>query len=374
MKRIGVVIPLFNHGTFIRGTLESVLAQTRPPDRIVIVDDGSTDDSVERAAAVTDSRIEIHRQSNAGAHAALNRGVALASDCDYVAILNSDDQFLPARLEICETALEQSPEISLVCTALELVDPEDQPLDPRSGRARWFHAAWSSDPAALSLPARLGIANFPATTSNLFARTTWLMEHPFRPYRYAHDYFALATAAILGELRVLPEPLMRYRVHPANTMNTAPANLTREMIAVHLDLMRSLAPHTDRPEVRAALADYFRHAWMNFSSFRADVFQTALARALATMSDAALDSVCATLDGDTIPELNSHPNLAFIAAGQTPPSPGTLSLLAVQIERLKAREAELKILKAKEHAAAAEASRRSRWKALKTLLRMPGSR
>src|ERR1044072_6676332 len=99
---IAVVIPLYNHERYIADTLRSVLAQTRPAEKIVIVDDGSTDGS---AAVVqrefTDARIVLIQQKNAGAHAAINRGIKEATDCEFIAILNSDDLFDPRRLAYC---------------------------------------------------------------------------------------------------------------------------------------------------------------------------------------------------------------------------------------------------------------------------------
>ena len=76
MKQIAVVIPLYNHAAYIGDAIRSVLAQTRTVDKIVIVDDGSTDDSVEIVRAFAEPRIELSTQPNAGAHAAINRGIS----------------------------------------------------------------------------------------------------------------------------------------------------------------------------------------------------------------------------------------------------------------------------------------------------------
>src|SRR6187399_2014939 len=100
-ERVAVVIPCYNHARFVGEAIESVLNQTRPADRIIVMDDGSKDNSLAVTRAFTDRNVEVHAQENRGAHAAINRLVELgATDCEWIAILNSDDRFLPRRLEL----------------------------------------------------------------------------------------------------------------------------------------------------------------------------------------------------------------------------------------------------------------------------------
>src|SRR5204863_7583143 len=120
MKQIVVVIPLYNHAAYIGDAIRSILAQTRAVDKIVIVDDGSTDDSAEIVRAFAEPRIELYTQPNAGAHAALNRGIEKAVGCDYVAILNSDDVFAPERISQSASFLDQTPAMEVVATHLKL--------------------------------------------------------------------------------------------------------------------------------------------------------------------------------------------------------------------------------------------------------------
>ena len=73
--RVSVVIPSYNHATFIVETIESVLATAMDDLELVLVDDGSTDDTLERLEELRgDPRLAIYTQANQGAHAALNRG------------------------------------------------------------------------------------------------------------------------------------------------------------------------------------------------------------------------------------------------------------------------------------------------------------
>src|SRR5260370_35643691 len=125
MKQIAVVMPLYNHAEYISDAIRSVLAQTRAVDKIVIIDDGSTDDSAEIVRAFADPRIELYTQPNAGTHAALNRGIEKAVGCDCVTILNSDDIFARERVSTCSAFLDELPSIDVVARRLGLIDCTD---------------------------------------------------------------------------------------------------------------------------------------------------------------------------------------------------------------------------------------------------------
>lgn len=89
---ISIIIPLFNKEQSIASTLQTVLKQTYQDFEIVIVNDGSTDGSVEEVKKVTDPRIRLIQQSNAGVSAARNRGIEEAKG-EYIAFLDADDEW-----------------------------------------------------------------------------------------------------------------------------------------------------------------------------------------------------------------------------------------------------------------------------------------
>jgi glycosyltransferase involved in cell wall biosynthesis len=99
MARISVIIPCFNRGHLIGRAIESVLTQSIDDFELLVVDDGSSDDTREIIQAFEDSRIEyIRHETNRGASAARNRGVAQAKG-EFIAFLDSDDAWLASKLE-----------------------------------------------------------------------------------------------------------------------------------------------------------------------------------------------------------------------------------------------------------------------------------
>jgi glycosyltransferase involved in cell wall biosynthesis len=300
---VAVVIPLFNHERYIADALRGLLSQTRPPDRIIVVDDGSTDRSLEAARSVADSRVTILTQQNAGAHHALNRAIALAADADFIGILNSDDLYEPGRIESCLRCLDRNPGAAVVATRLRIIDENNALLAPDDPRARWMRSVWQARPA--SLPAWFGIANFTKTTSNLFGRAEYFRAHPFRPYRYVHDYVFALSAALEDRLVILDEELLRYRVHGANTIKSGPPeNLPREVLRMNVDLLRACSSSlAASPDVRARLGEYFRTLSLNYADFRLEPFLHLIAAQFAALTEAEAESLCETLDPGRFPEL-----------------------------------------------------------------------
>jgi glycosyltransferase involved in cell wall biosynthesis len=222
---ISVVIPCFNHEAFIGRAIDSVLASDGVDFELIVIDDGSTDGSRERLERYAgDARIQVHHQPNRGAHAALNRGLELAAG-DVIFILDSDDAFDPRRLEVLTRRLRDNPDASLAASWIEIVDADDAHLGVKQ--------AWHTLPpwppptpgpflSALGDP-RLALleTNWVSTTSNIAFPAALVREHGLRfaPLRYAHDWDFILSACRYGRIELVEEPLLRYRVHGANTID-----------------------------------------------------------------------------------------------------------------------------------------------------------
>lgn len=106
---ISVVIPAYNAGPFINRTLDSVLAQTLPADEIIVVDDGSTDNTAEVVKAYG-SKVTYIYQENAGDAAARNTGITTAKG-DWIAFLDHDDEWLPDKTQHQMELLNRNPHL-----------------------------------------------------------------------------------------------------------------------------------------------------------------------------------------------------------------------------------------------------------------------
>jgi len=118
---ISIVIPLYNKEGQIANTLRTVLAQTYKDFEIVIVNDGSTDRSVDEVAKFTDPRIRLINQQNAGVSAARNHGIKEAKG-EYIALLDADDEWKPDYLETQMSMTKQFPEAKVFATNYEFRD------------------------------------------------------------------------------------------------------------------------------------------------------------------------------------------------------------------------------------------------------------
>jgi glycosyltransferase involved in cell wall biosynthesis len=132
---VSVIIPVFNRERYLREALESARAQTRPAEEIIVVDDGSTDDSAEVARSFG-GNVRCLTQANQGCGPARNSGIAAARG-ELIAFLDSDDLWLPTKLERQIAELVTRPEVDLVfCRMVAFlsseIDEREMPRpDPR---------------------------------------------------------------------------------------------------------------------------------------------------------------------------------------------------------------------------------------------------
>jgi glycosyltransferase involved in cell wall biosynthesis len=128
---VSVVIPTYNRASLVTKAVSSALAQTYPSVEVVVVDDGSTDDTRDRLGREfgDDARVRTLHQRNGGPARARNAGFAEARGA-YVALLDSDDRWHPWKLAAQVACMERHPELGMTWTDMEMIDPQGRVADP----------------------------------------------------------------------------------------------------------------------------------------------------------------------------------------------------------------------------------------------------
>ena len=123
MPRFSVIIPLYNKAPYVDKTIRSVLAQTYADYELIVMDDGSKDDSFAIALKAVEGRgnCHVYRQKNAGVSMARNNGVAL-SQGDYLCFLDADDWWEPTFLEEMSKLIGDFPDAGIYGTNYTIVN------------------------------------------------------------------------------------------------------------------------------------------------------------------------------------------------------------------------------------------------------------
>lgn len=161
-----VVIPAYNAERFIRMTLQSVFMQTVQDFEIVVVNDGSTDRTLEVLQGIADSRLRVVSQQNGGECVARNKGIQEARG-EYIALLDSDDCWLPNHLELVLSCIKQHPDILWYVTRPNKVadiaesDLQPAPADNAHIITNWFLEVSGLPVASSSVLKREFISSIP---------------------------------------------------------------------------------------------------------------------------------------------------------------------------------------------------------------------
>ena len=119
--KISVIIPLYNKERTILRAVNSVLAQTSPPDEIIVVDDGSTDGSAAAVESIGSPLVRLVRQSNAGVSAARNRAIAESAG-EFIALLDGDDEWECGYLAEIRRLIAEYPECGIYAAGFDIFD------------------------------------------------------------------------------------------------------------------------------------------------------------------------------------------------------------------------------------------------------------
>lgn len=218
MTDVTVIIPTYNRATLVTRAIESVLGQTLRVHEVVVVDDGSTDDTAKRLQAFgTD--IRIITQTNAGPSAARNRGLEAATG-SFICFLDSDDQWLPNKIELQLQQFRDFPSLDFVFADIEVIAPDggsDREIPEGVARNRFFS---STGPLPEMFEALVSV-NF-TVTSTVMLRAEVVKRIGFMDEQFHLcedlDYWLRATGAGC-RFGFLPIVLTRRFKHAENLVN-----------------------------------------------------------------------------------------------------------------------------------------------------------
>ncbi|MFZ3045450.1 MAG: glycosyltransferase, partial [Desulfatirhabdiaceae bacterium] len=222
---ISVIIPAYNHESYIVDAIQSVLKQSFSDCEVIVIDDGSTDNTLYEIKKITDPRIRLFHQKNIGAAATINRGIDL-SQGQYITILNSDDVYHSDRLAIFKEYMDDHPDVMVLSSLIQPVDVLGNELTPDSGNTvhqywlKWYERAVQNIQQDNHYFYSLLQSNFVVSTSNIFVNARLFEnEKKFDPFLYyCHDYEFLLRALQVHRFGLIHQKLLKYRLHDLNTI------------------------------------------------------------------------------------------------------------------------------------------------------------
>jgi glycosyltransferase involved in cell wall biosynthesis len=220
MPTVSVIIPAYNQGHYLGECVRSVLNQTHQDFEAIIIDDGSTDNTREVANSFDDSRIRYIYQENRGLSGARNTGIRNATGL-YISYLDSDDQFLPNKLELLITKLEGEPDLGFAAGQAILIDEHGDEI------GQIFDNPLPADPSNLLLGNPLHVGSVILTRE--WQDRAGFFDKDLRSYE---DWDMWLRLAKLGcKMAWVPEPVSLYRFH-SEQMTKDGSQMTNATFAV----------------------------------------------------------------------------------------------------------------------------------------------
>ncbi len=236
MPKVSVVIPTYNRGRYISSTIDSVLRQTFNDLEVIVVDDGSTDDTRDQLEKYN-SRIKVIHQKNSERAFSRNTGVANSTG-KYIAFLDSDDLWLEDKLEKQVEILDESPDTVLVFGQSQRINAENERIETAKRQTKGESG---------NVFEKLLLRNFIVSATPLLRRegfeTTSGFQTQYIPYE---DWEFWLRFSLLGKFHFIPEPLAKYRIHPEQSVKLARAEKIEEVTLALLNDSFKLKPISEK--------------------------------------------------------------------------------------------------------------------------------
>lgn len=255
MPKVSVIIPAFNQARFLREAVDSVLGQTLRDFEIIVVDDGSTDNTPEVAQSFTDRRVRYVCQENRGLAGARNTGIAMSSG-EFIAFLDSDDTYSPHKLELQTDSLSEHPAVGLVASGYQYVD--------EAGKLLGEERPWLNCPKPTLESLLLGGLT---AVHAVLIRRAWLervgmFDASFRAAEDMDLWYRLGLAGC--EMEWVPAIACQYRIHGQNMSRGVKAHYRAlytalDKVFASSELPGELRERRNRVYAQAKLGETGRH-------------------------------------------------------------------------------------------------------------------
>ncbi len=223
--RVSVIIPCYNYGRYLPEAVASVQAQTLTDLEIIIVDDGSTDETPEVIAGLAEPRLRRRRTENRGVSGARNAGLDMARG-DFVAFLDADDRWRSDKLARQVAIMDAEPDVALVFTDLRRFSPDGALHERQFDFVPELsliptRPAYSNDGLVIVGDAFVALAPLPQLPA-------WIQTDLFRAsvtrdlrfdeqLRLAEDFHFILRAYLRGDVAYIAEPMADVRRHDSNS-------------------------------------------------------------------------------------------------------------------------------------------------------------
>jgi glycosyltransferase involved in cell wall biosynthesis len=256
MPEVSVLVPSYNHAPFVERTLRSIFAQTLQPKKLIVIDDGSKDESaeiIERVLRNCPFENEFIKRENRGLCATLNEGFAKAEG-DFFAYLGSDDIWLPEFLENQTKLLNNRPKAVLAFAHAFLIDEKDQIIDRTDN--------WTEFADGDMLPMLLRGIIF--SSPGVVYRRAALDGHRWNENSRLEDYEMYLRLTADGEFARNREILCAWRQHDWNVSGDTPLMLgemiaAQNLVADKLKISRDELEKIQKEVKFEAVFNYVRH-------------------------------------------------------------------------------------------------------------------
>jgi len=206
---VSVVLPVYNCEKFVGIAIESILNQTYSNFELIILNDGSTDKSLQVINLYNDERIKLIDKKNSGLAATLNDGIAVATG-KYIARMDHDDIAHPQRLEKQVIYMENHPEIDLTDTLVIQIDEEGNEIQKVHKK---MYTSWNEYKHTY-------VRGMNAFHPTLMVKAAVMKEFKYTS-KYYEDYYLLLQLINAGKsFYKIPEFLLQYRILSTSMVNT----------------------------------------------------------------------------------------------------------------------------------------------------------